>query len=185
MSKLIVFNQVSLDGYFVDADGDMSWAHKHDPEWNAFTAENATGGGVLVFGRVTYQMMAGFWPTPAARDLNPVVADRMNDLPKVVFSRTLAQASWKNTQLIKGDLPAEVHKLKQQPGPNLVVMGSGSIVAQLTSAGLVDEYQVVLNPVVLGRGRTMFDGVKKQVALRLISTRPFKNGNVVLSYQPG
>ena len=183
MSKLVVFNQVSLDGYFVDAMGDMSWAHKNDPEWNAYTAENASGGGVLLFGRVTYEMMKGFWPTPAARQVNAVVADRMNQLPKVVFSRTLDRADWQNTKLVKGDIAAEVARLKKQPGPNLVLMGSGSIVAQLSAAGLVDEYQLVLNPIVLGDGRTMFEGLPKKLDLRLEGSRVFKNGNVVLTYE--
>lgn len=185
MSKLVVFNQISLDGYFVDANGDMSWAHKgDDPEWNAYTAENASGGGVLVFGRVTYEMMAGFWPTPAARAMSAFVAERMNNLPKVVFSRTLDKATWNNTRLIKGDIEAEVRRMKKESGPDMVVMGSGTIVSQLTAAGLVDEYQMVLNPIVLGSGRTLFDGVRKKLGLRLKTTRTFKNGNVVVAYEP-
>ena len=103
MATLSVFNQVSLDGYFVDGSGDMSWAHKRDDaEWDAYTAENASGGGVLVFGRVTYQMMAGFWPTPAARAMNALVAERMNNLPKVVFSRTLDQGHVEQHPLDQG-----------------------------------------------------------------------------------
>ena len=89
MQKLTVFNHVTLDGYFVDSNGDMSWAHKDDAEWNAFVAENASGGGTLVLGRITYDLMVGFWPTPFALENMPVVAERMNNLPKVVFSRTL------------------------------------------------------------------------------------------------
>jgi len=85
VQKLIVFNHVSLDGYFVDANGDMSWAHKQDAEWNAFVEENASGGGTLVFGRITYDLMASFWPTPMAMQMMPVVAERMNNLPKVVL----------------------------------------------------------------------------------------------------
>src|SRR4051812_12305715 len=102
MRKLAVFNHVSLDGYFVDMHGDMSWAHQHAPdqEWDAFVAENARGGGALVFGRVTYELMASFWPTPAALEQLPAVAERMNAMPKVVFSRTLEQASWNNTTLL-------------------------------------------------------------------------------------
>jgi dihydrofolate reductase len=117
MSKLLVFNQVSLDGYFVDAHGDMSWAHKQDPEWTTFASENASGGGQLLFGRVTYEMMQSFWPTPQALKAAPIVAERMNSLPKVVFSKTLTQATWHNTRLIKGDIAAEVRKLKKNPDP--------------------------------------------------------------------
>jgi dihydrofolate reductase len=184
MRKLAVFNTVSLDGYFVDGKGDMSWAHKRDAEWGSFVSENASGGGALVFGRITYDMMASYWPTPAALQANPAVAERMNGLPKVVFSRTLDAASWSNTRLIKGDLAAETRKLKAEPGPDMVILGSGSIVSQLTDARLIDEYQVVLSPVVLGGGRTMFDGVRQKLSLTLKRTRAFGNGNVVLWYEP-
>jgi dihydrofolate reductase len=181
--KLIAYTSVSLDGYFTDANDDMSWAHKHDPEWQAFVAENASGGGQLLFGRVTYELMAGFWPTTLAAQSNPVVAERMNNLRKFVFSRKLDQVTWNNTTLLKGDLTAEVRKLKQEPGPNIVVMGSGSVVAQLAEAGLIDEYQIVLNPIVVGDGRTMFEGVKRKLPMKLASSRAFGNGNVVLFYE--
>ena len=184
MRRLIAFEQVSLDGFFVDASGDMQWAHKQDPEWNAFTASNAKGGGVMLFGRVTYDLMESFWPTPAAMEMAPEVAKAMNDMQKVVFSRTLKQASWKNTTLVKDDIVAETRKMKLQPGPGMVILGSGSIVSQLAQAGLIDEYQVVVNPIVLGKGRTLFEGVQEKIALRRIKTRPFENGNVVLCYEP-
>lgn len=185
MRTITVFNSVSLDGYFTDERGDMSWAHKNDPEWQAFTAENAGGGGELLFGRVTYEMMRSHWPTPEARKANATVADAMNNLPKVVFSKTLEKTDWKNTRIIKGDIAAAVRRMKEESGPPMVLMGSGTIVSQLTSARLVDEYQVIVVPLVLGRGRTMFEGVKEKVALKLKKTRPFKNGNVVLWYEPG
>ena len=184
MRKLVVFNNVTLDGYFADRNGDMSWAHKHDAEWNAFVGSNASGQGVLLFGRVTYELMARFWPTPAAMERAPVVAEGMNNMPKLVFSRTLEKASWQNTTLVKGDLAAEVRKLKQQPGPDMVILGSGSIVSQLAQAGLIDEFQIVVNPIVLGNGKTLFDGVKEKLTLKLINTRAFGNGNVVLYYEP-
>ena len=184
MRKLLVFNSVTADGFFTDKNGDMSWAHKQDPEFNDFVAANAKSGGELVFGRVTYEMMKGFWPTPMAAQQFPDVAKGMNESPKVVFSRTLEEATWNNTRLIKGDLENEVRKLKEAPGDQLVVMGSGTIVSQLTQAGLVDEYQMVLNPIVLGEGRTLFEGVKNKVALQLTNTRAFKNGNVLLTYEP-
>lgn len=184
MQKLIVFNHISLDGYFVDGTGGMSWtkSEANDAEWNAFAAENAKGGGTLLFGRVTYEMMASYWPTPIADQHHPSVAERMNNLPKVVFSRTLDKASWKNTRLLKGDLAAEVRKLKQEPGEGMAILGSGTIVAQLAQAGLIDEYQVAINPIILGKGRTMFEGAK--VNLKLNKSRAFVNGNVVLWYQP-
>jgi dihydrofolate reductase len=185
MPRLIVFNSVTLDGYFTDKKGDMSWAHKNnDPEWDEFVEENASGGGVLVFGRVTYEMMKSFWPTPAALKQFPEVAEQMNNLPKVVFSRTLDQADWKNTKLVKGDLVAEMRKMKEEPGEHMAIMGSGSIVSQLAQAKLIDEFQLVLNPIVLGQGRTMFEGIKEQLALKHTQTRTFGNGNVLLCYEP-
>jgi dihydrofolate reductase len=184
MPKLVVYNSMSLDGYFTDADGDMSWAHKRDPEWQAFVSENARGGGQLLFGRVTYDLMASFWPTPLAAQSNPIVVERMNNLRKYVFSTTLDQASWNNTTLFKGDLATEVRKLKQAPGPDIVIMGSGSVVAQLAEAGLIDQYQIVLNPLVVGSGRTLFEGVKRKLPLKLAKSRAFGNGNVVLLYEP-
>jgi len=184
MPKLVVYNAMSLDGYFTDAKGDMSWAHKQDPEWQAFVKENASGGGRLLFGRITYELMAGFWSTPAALQSNPVVAERLNALQKFVCSTTLEQATWNNTTLLKGDLTAEVRKLKQQAAADIVVMGSGSVVAQLAEAGLVDEYQIVLNPLVVGQGRTLFEGVQRKLPMKLAKSRPFANGNVVLFYEP-
>lgn len=189
MRSLTVFNNVTLDGYFTGVHGDFSWAHdpaivKPDAEFDAFVAGNATGGGELLFGRITYEMMAGYWPSPMARANDPVVAERMNALPKVVFSRTLAKASWNNTQLVKGDLLAAVRKMKAEPGDGMVVLGSGSIVAQLAAAGLVDEYQLVVLPVVLGSGRTMFDGVPGPLGLELKGSRAFPGGKVLLTYGP-
>src|ERR1700726_2014560 len=184
MPKLVVYNSMSLDGFFTDASGDMSWAHKRDPQWQAFVSENASGGGQLLFGRVTYDLMAGFWPTPLAAQANPIGAERMNNLRKFGFSTTMDQASWNNSTLFKGDLAGEVRKLKQQPGPNIVIMGSGSIVAQLADAGLIDEYQIVLNPLVVGNGRTLFEGVKRKLPMRLGGSRAFGNGNMVLFYEP-
>jgi dihydrofolate reductase len=184
MRKIGVFNQVSLDGYFVDMNGDMSWAHRQDAEWNAFVAGNAKGGGALLFGRVTYEMMASYWPTPMASQTDPIVAERMNQLPKIVFSRTLNKASWNNTKLVKGDVAAEVRKMKREPGEDMAILGSGSIVSLLASEGLIDEYQIVVNPIVLGQGRTMFDGIKERLTLKLTKTRAFGNGNVLLCYEP-
>jgi len=128
--------------------------------------------------------MASFWPTPFAAQSNPIVVERMNSLPKIVFSRKLDKASWNNTTLVKGELTTEVQKLKREPGPNMTIMGSGSIVAQLAGAGLIDEYQIVVSPLVLGNGRTLFEGVKKKLPMKLTKSRAFGNGNVVLCYEP-
>jgi dihydrofolate reductase len=184
MARLMVFNQVSLDGYFVDSYGDMSWAHKDDDEWRAFAAANASGEGRLLFGRITYELMRSYWPTPLAMQSQPVVAERMNKAPKIVFSRTLKEAAWSNTRILQGDMAAEVRKLKQEPEPDMAILGSGSIVARLAEAGLIDEYQIVVNPIALGGGRTMFEGIKEKLTLKPTLTRTFANGNVLIRYEP-
>jgi len=184
MRHLSVFNQISLDGYFSGSNGDISWAKANqDPEWKNFVNENANTGGVFLFGRVTYEVMKSYWPTPEAIKNDPIVAERMNNQPKFVFSKTLNKALWNNTTVVKGDLISEVRKMKNELGEHLVVMGSGSIVSQLTQAGLIDEFQLVIVPVVLGRGRTMFEGVEDSKTLKPTKTRTFDNGNVLLSYE--
>jgi dihydrofolate reductase len=186
MRKLTVFNQVTLDGYFAGVNGDIGWAHRRrdDAAWSAYVSGNASGQGQLVFGRITYELMTTYWPTPLAMQNDPVVADGMNRLPKVVFSRTLDAATWSNTTLVKTDMVAAVRRMKTEPGSDMVILGSGSIVSQLTQERLVDEYQIVVLPFVLGKGRTMFDGVSDKLNLTLTSTRRFDNGNVVLCYEP-
>ncbi len=186
MQKLIVFNQVSLDGYFTDEKNDMSFARiaRPDAEWDAFVNGNASGGGTLLFGRITYEMMASYWPTPMAAEAMPVVARRMNSAPKVVFSRTLDKVSWNNTRLVKSNLIGEVQKMKQETGEGMAIMGSGTIVSQLAQEGLIDEYQIVVEPIALGSGRTLFDGIRDRLPLKLKSTRAFGNGNVLLCYEP-
>jgi dihydrofolate reductase len=183
--KLIVFNHVTLDGYFVSAGGDMSWAKQgnDDMEYQEFVAENAGGDGQLIFGRVTYQMMASYWPTPLAEQHMPEVAAGMNRMPKTVFSTTLKEATWNNSQLIKDDIVEAVRKMKNEPGPGMTILGSGSIVAQLAPENMIDEYQIMLDPVALGKGRTMFDGIREMLTLKLTRSRTFKNGKVFLCYK--
>jgi dihydrofolate reductase len=186
MRKLSVFNSVTLDGFFTDANGDISWAHQgsDDPEFNAFTAGNAKGGGTLVFGRVTYEMMAAYWPTPEAARSMPMVAEQMNKLEKVVFSRKLDEAGWNNTTLVKEDPVGALRTMKQGSGPDMTIMGSGSLIAPLAQARIIDAYQFVVCPIILGKGRTMFDGVNERLDLRLTDSRRFANGKVVLRYEP-
>jgi dihydrofolate reductase len=179
---LSVFNSISLDGHFTDGTSDMSWAHAPDPEWQQFTAENAGGDAELIFGRKTYEMMANFWPTPQAKQMMPEVAASMNRMRKNVFSRSLTEARWENSRLARGDLVAEVRRLKSEPGPGLLIMGSGEIVSQLTQAGLIDDFQLVTVPIVLGRGRSLFEGVTTRPSLKLTKTRIFKSGKIVAWY---
>ncbi len=180
MRKLHVFESISVDGYFCDAGGGMSWAHagRDDAEFAAWVSGNASGGGELLFGRKTYQMMEAFWPTPMAAAQMPVVAKGMNAARKYVASTTI-QPTWTNTQLLKGDLLTAVRALKGGDGPDITVLGSGSVTAQLGAAGLVDQYQFVIIPVALGGGRTLFTAGRQ---LRLVEQRAFRCGNVVVTY---
>ena len=186
MRNLIVFNHVSIDGYFTGENGDFSWAHtgSDDPEYQAFVAGNASGEGQLLFGRVTYDLMAGYWPTPLADQHNPVVAKAMNNMQKVVFSRTMEKPLWNNTKLIRTDIVSEIRKMKNESGPGMVLMGSGTIISQLAQEQVIDEYQILVNPVAIGKGRTMFGSMDKILNLKLNSTRTFKNGKVFLRFEP-
>ncbi|OGO29564.1 MAG: hypothetical protein A2Z16_07000 [Chloroflexi bacterium RBG_16_54_18] len=184
MARLSVFNQISLDGNICDVNGDMSWAHRDDPEWNQFTAQNAGSGGQLVLGRITYDLMAGFWPTAHAVEQIPQVAEKMNSMPKLVFSRKMREAAWNNTRVFNGDIAGEIRRMKQDSGPDMTILGSGSIVSQLAQRDLIDEYQIVVVPTVLGSGKTMFAGIKERINLKLINVRTFTNGNLLLLYTP-
>jgi len=177
---------ISLDGYFADANSDMSWAHNPDSQgdFQAFVEGNTQSDSTLVFGRKTYQMMAGYWPSEMAAQQNPVVAKKMNETSKIVFSKTLDEAPWTNTDLLKGDLAEEVKKLKGEEGPPLTILGSGSVVAQLAEAGLIDEFQIVVSPIVLGSGKSLFENGPNKQKLNLKESRTFTNGNVFLRYEP-
>jgi len=181
MKKLRVFESISVDGYFTDAGGDMSWAHagRDDADFSDWVGKNASSGGELLFGRKTYQMMEAFWPTPLAAQQMPVVAKGMNAARKYVASRTI-QPTWNNTHLLQGDLVERVRELKSAEGPGITLLGSGSVAAELGEAGLVDEYQFVILPVALGGGRTVFTKNRK---LLLIDHRAFRCGNVVVTYE--
>jgi dihydrofolate reductase len=185
MRTLVVFDQLSVDGYFVDRHRDMSWAKTGaDDEFNRFTSDRASGGGVLLFGRVTYELMASYWPTRQAAHALPVVAERMNRLPKVVFSRTMTQATWNNTTLVKDDAVGHIRRMKAEPGEGMAVLGSGNLVSQLAETGLIDQYEFIVNPLALGGGRTIFAGMTERLCLKLTHSRVFKSGKVFLSYVP-
>lgn len=187
MHRLIAFEMLTLDGCYAGTDGDLDWARRRerDAEWDAYVQGNADSGGELVFGRVTYQMMASWWPTPAAAKDEPLLAERMNARPKFVCSRTLHEATWNNTTLLQGDAASRLQALKREPGTNLVILGSGGLVATLARAGLIDEYQLVIIPVVLGqRGRSLFGGLERGMDLHLARSRSFSNGNMLLCYEP-
>jgi len=186
MRKLVVFNLVSLDGYFAGVDGNIDW-HMVDDEFNTFAVEQTASFGAIIFGRTTYQIFEDFWPKalndPKMSPDDRKIAKIIDDVEKIVFSKTLKKVSWKNTKLFhKIDLK-EIKKLKSQEGNNIVIFGSGTIVQQFTDLGLIDEYRLLLNPIILGAGKSMFKDVK-QLSLKLLETRTFKNGNVLLTYLP-
>jgi dihydrofolate reductase len=180
MRKLIVFNLVTLDGYFAGPNGDIDW-HQVDEEFFEFSNEQLATIGAVLFGRVTYEGMASYWPTPAAQESDPVTADQMNRIEKYVFSTTLDKADWHHTTLVKENIADAVAKLKAQPGKDLFIFGSGDLANSLLQRGLVDEFRLIVVPVVLGAGKKLF---QQPVKFSLLSTRTFRNGNVLFSYQP-
>ncbi|HEX4354783.1 MAG TPA: dihydrofolate reductase family protein [Polyangiales bacterium] len=186
MKSLHVFNFISLDGYFAGLHGDIGW-HSHDAtdnEPHEYGVDSLKAGNTLLFGRVTYQMMSSYWPSPQALENDPVMAKGMNEAPKLVVSRTLKSATWDNTRLLSGDLVETVRQLKQTSSQDITILGSGSLVTQLSEAGLIDSYQFMLDPIALGAGRSIFHGMKKTLRLRLTSSRVFKQGQLLLVYTP-
>jgi len=181
MRKVIVFNMVTLDGFFEGPNGDIDW-HNVDGEFNDYSINQLDSADGLIFGRVTYQLMVTYWPTQSAQKDDPIVAGRMNALQKIGFSRTLERVEWNNTRLVKDDAAGEISKLKQLPGKDLFIFGSASLASSLTRHGLIDEYRLMVNPVVIGSGRPFFKDLKERLNLKLLDTKPFQNGNVLLSY---
>lgn len=182
MRKINSFIFITLDGYYKGLNEDISW-NRHDTEENEYAAEGAGSGSTLLFGRVTYEMMASFWPTPDALKMNPAVAEGMNKANKIVFSNTLKKPEWENTNVISGDIVEEMKKMKKKPGNDMTLLGSGSILTQFADAGLIDEYQVMVDPVAIGDGTSIFKGLKNKLDLKLINTRVFKSGVVLLCYK--
>lgn len=182
MGRLILFDLVSLDGFFEAPGHDISW-HSVDDEFDRLAIEQLDAAGCLVFGRVTYELMASFWPSEQGMREDPEVARRMNALPKVVFSRTLRSAGWENTRLAGGDAAAEMAALKGAVEKEIYLFGSADLAATFTAAGLIDEYRVIVNPIVLGAGTPLFKPGRR-LDLRLIESRAYENGNVLLRYEP-
>ena len=175
-----MWNLITLDGIF---EGEKSWDvrwHQRalGPEFHQFAIEQLKTAEMLLFGRVTYEGMAAFWSTEKNE-----IAGYMNNLPKVVFSRTLDKAEWQNTRLIKEAVNA-VRKLKEEGDGNLFVFGSADLSASLMAAGLFDEYRIGLTSIILGKGRPLFPTGIPGMNLKLVQTRPLTQGCVVLYYRP-
>lgn len=183
MNKLTSFTFITLNGFFKGLNEDTSW-HPHGGEAAQF-ANNASGSdNILLFGRKTYEMMAGFWPSPMAAELFPVVAANMNKAQKIVWSNSLTKTDWQNTTIMNGDVVEQLKQLKQTGTKDITILGSGSLLSQLSDAGLIDEYTIMLDPIALGKGSTIFEGVQHPLELKLVSSRVFeKDGIVLLNYQ--
>jgi dihydrofolate reductase len=184
MRKILAFEVTTLDGYYEGPNGEFDWPVV-DAEFEQFATEQLDEVDALLFGRVTYEGMASYWPTPMAKEQNdPRITAKMNGLPKLVASRTLDRADWAETRILRGDLAAEVASLKEQPGRGIAIFGSPALVVSLLKMGLVDEVRVMVNPVVLGAGKSLFRTADERIALKLLGTRRFASGNVLLTYEP-
>jgi dihydrofolate reductase len=177
--RLFWQQMMSLDGFMEGekGTGDLDW-FVTDDEFGKYIEEMGKTIDTIVFGRVTYQMMAAYWPTS-----NEPEAPMMNDLPKVVFSRTLNQVEWKNSRLAGPDVAQEIAQLKRQGGKDIAMFGSSDLASTFMRLNLIDEYRIMVNPVVIGRGHPLFKNVER-TRLQLVKARPFRTGNVMLYYQP-
>ena len=183
MRKLFAFNMVTLDGYFEGSNHELDW-HNVDEEFNEFAINQLSEIGTLLFGRKTYQMMASYWASPMAMEDDPIVAGMMNSMKKMVASKTLSEADWSNSKVISNNLADEISALKKQSGKDIAIFGSADLMSSLIDQNLVDDYRIIINPVILGSGRTLFQDLKSRINLRLVETRTFKSGNILLIYQP-
>lgn len=177
---------VSLDGYIEGPDHDLSWHHVDD-EFNAFAARQMEEMGAILFGRRTYELMASYWPTEKPSDPDDaIVAQKMNSLPKIVFSKTLKNIEekphWQNIQLITTDIAKNVQELKQKEGKSIAVLGSNTLCVSLLEMGLLDELRIMINPVVIGKGTPLFRGIQRKLSLKLVETKVFYSGNVLFTY---
>ena len=187
MRKVILSNMVTLDGFFEGPNKELDW-HIVDEEFNQYANDLLSNVDALLFGRVTYQLMADYWPAaatnPSTSKSDLEIADKMNNLPKIVFSKTLQEVKWNNSRLVKENIAEEISKMKQQPGKDMVIFGSGSIVSTFMQHGLIDEYRIIVNPVVLGNGKPLFKGINDKQNLKLLKTKVFGSGIVILFYEP-
>jgi dihydrofolate reductase len=192
--RIAVFIRIAANGYFAAPGGGLEWVVP-DPDVDRAAMEGPAAFDTFLFGRRTYELFERFWPRalddPAAAaphgggplsDDQRAMAASLNETTKLVFSRTLREVSWKNARLVPELDPAAIRAMKNQPGRDMLVLGSGSLVSQLTGHGLIDEYQFVVSPVLLGTGRPFLHDVTSTVMLDLLETRVFPTGNVLLRY---
>lgn len=185
MRKVVVSNLVTLDGYIAGPAGEIDWfGSVPDKEFEAFCVEFISRVDTMLFGRITYEMMAAYWPSSPPEENDPRITRAMNETAKVVFSRTLREAAWRNTRLVSDDAASEVARLKRLDGKDMVLYGSGQIVTALTRARLIDEYLIFVAPVLLGGGRPNIGALDRRVRLRPTGSRVFESGAVLLTYAP-
>jgi dihydrofolate reductase len=182
MKKIIVSNLMTLDGFIAGDNGDLNW-FRADNEFMEYSRKLCRSIGAILFGRRTYQMMAAYWPTDEAIEHDPIVAERMNNLPKVVVSKTLSKPTWTNSRLVSDRVMENVQELKETADGDIAILGSGELVSSLLPHGLIDELRLFVHPVILGRGKPEFSSVPSEVELKFKGARPFKSGVVVLVYK--
>lgn len=182
MRKLYLFMMISADGFFEGENHDLSW-HNVDPEFNRFAIKQLEDTGAIVFGRRTYDLMASYWPTEKVKKQDPEVFGYMNSLPKYVCSSSLKRADWANTKIISQDFGSTIRQLKQEKGKSIAVFGSSSLSLLLMKHGLIDEFRIMVNPVFIGRGTPLFEGLEERLRMKLLRTSRFRSGNVLLRYQ--
>jgi dihydrofolate reductase len=192
MRRIVMFNWVSIDGYFAGPNGEIDWIFR-DPEVDQALRESGTdntgsesiGSDTMLLGNATYTMFENSWPNiakdPNAPEEMHKMAAEVEHMTKVVFSQSRKDVTWENSRLFRGNLIEEVEKLKREEGSPILIFGSGTIVQQLTDSGSIDEYFIAVTPVVLGNGKPLFGDVQKR-NLRLLEARQFKSGNVLLRY---
>ena len=187
MRKVILSINTTLDGFFEGPNKELDW-HSVDEEGKEYANDLLSDVDALLFGRVTYQLMADYWPAaatnPSTSKSDLEIADKMNNLTKIVFSKTLQEVKWNNSRLVKENIAEEISKMKQQSGKDMVIFGSGSIVSTFMQHGLIDEYRIIVNPVVLGNGNPLFKGINGKQNLKLLRTKEFSSGKVILYYEP-
>jgi len=187
--RLTVFLHVTVDGFFAGPRGEIDWfkSIRKDDEYEAYTHGQAQSGNTLIFGRATYEMMKSYWPSADAIARDPAMARVVNESPKIVFSRTLPAAeegpNWKNVTVAREIEPSDFRKRKAEARADFTILGSGSIVRQLGSLGLIDEYALVVVPLLLGAGKPLFEDFEP-TSLELLESRAFQNGLVLLRYKP-
>ena len=185
MRKLIVSEWVTVDGVF-DADTMGQWFRPYDSddrqEW---IKEGILASDTFLFGRITYEMLAGYWPTVKDRDNKEIeIADRLNGAPKYVVSSTLKTGKWNNSTIIKSNVVKQFAKLKQQPGQDILVFGSATLVQSVMESDLIDEYRLLVHPIIMGIGKRPFKDGLPTTKLQLVTTRTFSLGVTALCYQP-